>query len=1004
MRIEDGCLCQVYPSEINEDGSFEIPYGVTAILEDVFRDYLDLKRINLPSSLISIRADAFNGCSNLTKINIPDSVTDIESGVFAGCSSLREINIPDGVTSIGEATFNGCSSLTKVNIPDSVTSIGREAFCDCSSLAEINIPESVTSIGSGVFASCSSLTKINIPDSVTSIGPFAFYICSRLTEISIPDSVTSIGISTFRDCSSLRKINIPDSVASIGNFAFDNCSRLTKIDIPESVSSIGDFAFKYCSSLTEINIPDSVTSIGRDAFNSCSSLAEINIPESVTSIGSGVFAGCSSLRKINIPDSVTSIGREAFCGCSSLAEVNIPDSVTSIGINAFHLCSSLTKINIPDSVRRIEEGAFKDCSSLTEINIPESVTSIECGVFCGCSSLAKINIPVGVGSIGMDAFNNCSNLKEVKLPDSLTKIYGGTFKGCKGLTEIVIPKNVKSIARGTFSGCDNLASVHIENRKFDLEELFLTPFGSIASTGVFDSDIFNNIYLNSDGTITLCRQPSAELEEKAVCNIALEVLSNENLFKGHYRCNYAKVHTWKKEGKIKFIPPDYTLKVFPEEEMDKYFLNKNNQRWGKLVKELGFTGLEGSEKENALSDLLKIYYAIGGFSSNQGESERAYEYIKKYVAKTKNPNSTSSEIGAEIHRRFSRINLKGPYNKDFATFFMKYYKDNPDFMCFRLKDQDGDLMDPQDYICSACNNFSAIQKAYPNRLVNTNEERAKFSPKFIAEHSSFVAYDFVEEGNEELAYLIGRYCYSQEKFERMQEVFNEAKEQKDKFAISADKADESGPVQFRLLAKDDPMGFVLGDITNCCQHFGGAAESCVIDGYENPNAGFMVFEEAIKDENGKPTEETRILGQAYVWYDPNTKTICYDNIEIPSCILCEVSKKNSALTKDMIMSAVEKSAEAIMRSMNRGDEIKVERVTTGEDYSDLKDILNRKYKKETSPKAKRGGCVYSDAENVQYIIKEYDEVTKLYEDDIAAKLAAAEKNIGISKTANPRTK
>ena len=378
--------------------------------------------------------------------------------------------------------------------------------------------------------------------------------------------------------------------------------------------------------------------------------------------------------------------------------------------------------------------------------------------------------------------------------------------------------------------------------------------------------------------------------------------------------------------------------------------------------------------------------------------------LKKYVAKTENPNATSSEIGAEIHRRFSRINLKGPYNKDFATFFMKYYKDNPDFMCFRLKDEDGDLMDPQDYLCSACNNFSAIQKAFPNRLVNTNEERAKLSPKFVAEHSSFVAYDFVEEGNEELAYLIGRYCYSQEDFERMQDVFNEAKEQKDKFAISADKADESDPVQFRLLAKDDPMGFVLGDITNCCQHFGGAAESCVIDGYENPNAGFMVFEEAIKDENGKPTGETRILGQAYVWYDPNTKTICYDNIEIPSCILGEVSKKNSALTKDMIMSAVEKSAEAIMRSMNRGGEIKVERVTTGEDYSDLGDILNRKYKKETSPKAKRGGCVYSDAEDVQYIIKEYDEVTKVYEDDIAAKLDAAEKNIGTSKTANPRTK
>ena len=31
---------------------------------------------------------------------------------------------------------------------------------------------------------------------------------------------------------------------------------------------------------------------------------------------------------------------------------------------------------------------------------------------------------------------------------------------------------------------------------------------------------------------------------------------------------------------------------------------------------------------------MKIYYALGGFSKKQGESEKAFEYVLKYVATT----------------------------------------------------------------------------------------------------------------------------------------------------------------------------------------------------------------------------------------------------------------------------------------------------------------------------------------------------------------------------------
>ena len=679
-----------------------------------------------------------------------------------------------------------------------------------------------------------------------------------------------------------------------------------------------------------------------------------------------------------IPEGVTKIGERAFYRCSKLKAVKLPSSLREIEKFAFNNCSKIENIEIPEGVTKIGSAAFWQCINLKAVKLPSSLREIENSVFNNCSKIENIEIPEGVTKIGKWAFSRCINLKAVKLPSSLREIEKEAFIGCSKLENIEISESVTSIGDDAFSSCGNLKEIHIKNPKLTINSY------------CFDNEQMNYIYISEDGTVYLCRKRNERLDKTAYIKISKNNEQDKNYMdywdtvyylKCSFRTKLAKATTWKNEGKVKFIPPVYTLELFPEDEFEKYYLNKNNQRWGKLVKELGFTSLEGNEKNNSLRDLMKIYYAIGGFSEDQGESERVYEYIKNYVAKTNNPNASPSEIGAEIHRRFSKINLEGPYNKDFAAFFMKYYKDDPDFMCFRLKDADGDLMDPQDYLCSACNNFSAIQRAYPNRVVNTNEERALLSPRFVAEHSDIVQYEYVDEGNKELASLVGRYGYSQSQFDRIQEIYNHAKTQKDKYVISADRANEEDPVQYRLLDKDDPLGFVLGDITNCCQHIDGAADSCVDDGYTNPEAGFIVFEEAIKDENGKPTGEKRILGQAYIWYDPQTKTVCFDNIEIPRKVLDQLRKKTSRVSVDMLLSAVEKSADAIMRSMNREGKHLVERVTTGEGYNDLKKSLSRKYKREVNPIAlHRNYSGYSDAMAAQYVLRTYDSVTNDYSD------------------------
>ena len=577
--------------------------------------------------------------------------------------------------------------------------------------------------------------------------------------------------------------------------------------------------------------------------------------------------------------------------------------------------------------------------------------------------------------------------KEYTIPETEKEISDNAFTGCVGLEKIIIPQHVTKIEDGSFAFCPNVQLVFNNPQKM--------PFTCLPP---YYTD-FKYIYFLKN-QIIISPRIDKELEKT---HYRTNFTNNDvlGIFNKYYRENFVSVREWKSSAKIKFIPPDYTLAHFPSSEMEKYFLNNNNQRWGKLVKTLGFDTLDGTEKNNSLVDLMKIYYAIGGFSENQGESERAFDYILKYVARVPHfvpdnmgyieqvsysPNPTPSQIGAEIHERFSGLSLKGPYNKEFAKFFMQYYKDNPDFMNFRLRDKDGDLLPSQDYLCAAHNNFNTIQKKLPNMVTNGNEERSLFTPRFVAEHSSFIEYDNVRERNEGLAELVGWYGYSQEEFEHMQDIYDYAKTIKDKYLIRANKASGKNGISFRVLEKDDPLGFVLGNITNCCQHIGGAASSCVDDGYKNPEAGFLVFEEPELDENGAPTGEMRILGQAYIWYDPQTKTVCYDNIEIPTKVLNELRKgdrHDERLSSKHLMDAVVESADAIMSSMNKNG-VKVERVTTGQGYNDLQKELKARFgEPEYNPQAKhRNYSGYSDADDAQYLIRTYDETTKLYSDTI----------------------
>ena len=831
------------------------------------------------------------------------------------------IEIPQGYTDISSEAFKGYFSLKSISIPDSVTNIGREAFFDCLSLKSVSMPNGITSIYDHTFSGCSSLQSI-----------------------SIPDSVTYIGEEAFSNCRSLQSISIPDSVANIGKEAFKGCSSLQFAYIPNSVTYIGEEAFSHCNNLQSVAIPNSVTNIGREAFSNCRSLQSISIPNSVTNISREAFSNCKSLQSISIPNSVTNIGREAFKGCDSLQFISIPNSVTNIGREAFKGCDSLQSVSIPNSVTVIDEMAFSECSNLQSVSIPDSVTSISEGAFRGCSNLQSISIPNSVTYIGKEAFFDCSSLKSVSIPNAVTSIRDHTFSGCSSLQSISIPNSVISIDPWAFDGCYGLKNIVLEN---GIENININAF--------WDRGIEHIYFDKKNSNVIFSTQKNPDLE-KTCWRKEFSVENYQLTMNQNYKDNFIQLSNWKEEKKIKFIPPEYTLKTFPNSQIQKYFINNNNQHWEKLVKTLGFDTLEGTEKNNYLTGLMKIYYAIGGFSKNQDEREKAYDYIIKHVAVSKNLNATPQEIGQEIHSRFSQLILNGEYCKEFAQFFMKYYGDNPDFMKFRLKDKDGDWMYVDNYLCQAHNNFETILKAYPNRVVDGNEECSLLTPRFVAEHSTIIEYEDVEKGNEVLAETVGKFGYSQKQFDRIQKIYNKAKTMKDKYVIKANISYGTNGINFKILDKDDPLGFVIGNIANSYQHIAGAVDSCVDDKYTNPEAGCIILEESELDENGKPTNKTISLSQAYIGHDPQTKTVYFENLEVPNQGLHELhreDKHENGLSRKTLMQDRMESANA-------------------------KNIIYDGY---------------SDTEDVQYILSTYNQKTKETADHIREIANEAQKNL-----------
>lgn len=286
---------------------------------------------------------------------------NISDYAYKDFHNLKTVNLSAGIKSIGSNAFKG---LQKINL-DGVEFLGENALGNLSALTYTKTENGVNYIDSWVISSDYSQggpTQIDL-SGLTGVYEYAF----KKTDTNDTSTLTTVFLTDPNGVSSLKQI---------GRYAFDG-TGITGVQIPASLKS-WNYAFGRCASLNVVAVEKGVEKIANGAFLYCKNLSGFNFANSdITEIGEYAFGDCENLRLITLPDSIKKIGECAFRFCTSLLTADLKGT-EEIGDFAFESCTSLCGVTM-NSVKTIGDFAFSSCSELTEIDLTASVTKIDYG-------------------------------------------------------------------------------------------------------------------------------------------------------------------------------------------------------------------------------------------------------------------------------------------------------------------------------------------------------------------------------------------------------------------------------------------------------------------------------------------------------------------------------------------------------------------------------------------------------------------------------------------------
>ena len=264
---------------MNDIQTIEVKEGVTKISAYAFKDFTNLQKVIIASSVADIGEKAFSGCSNLNDVKYCGIQTiNSSDSVFEGCNYLNKVNVNENYQD-----ENFCYKQVEKKLDDQCEAIPDPSEKQqCKSYDENNnnitsywsLKDGVLIIsgddkmcGSGAMSMnkfpwhkyANDIETIIIENGITKISEGAFAGLTNLVNVVIPNSVRSIGSNAFEGCTSLNSVIIPGSVRSIGFKAFGGCKNLSNVKYCGAGGLIQDSSYYYvfedCYALSQVDVP-----------------------------------------------------------------------------------------------------------------------------------------------------------------------------------------------------------------------------------------------------------------------------------------------------------------------------------------------------------------------------------------------------------------------------------------------------------------------------------------------------------------------------------------------------------------------------------------------------------------------------------------------------------------------------------------------------------------------------------------------------------------------------
>ncbi len=314
--------------------------------------------------------------------------------------------------------------------------------------------------------------------------------------------------------------------------------------------------------------------------------------------------------------------------------------------------------------------------------------------------------------------------------------------------------------------------------------------------------------------------------------------------------------------------------LYPEESKesvshDVQFNEEENEEW------------EDEEEKEIVDEFHQLNQKYNFIEATDKNIEFYINFYKlvKFISENIEQNADSLQISLQSYKLLSiwEFNLL-----EIDNFIRSFYLDNQsplhDALIFTLPEKTSDIQQWRNLI----KKHGPKIFMYFSRAEEIESKLGGKAPKDIeeaAEISSHLSYQRALE-NPKLAKIFNEYNIPEKVFEKVLSIELNRTVNQDNLPNlhlnGAELGEEYKGYHLCKLPKNDVRGYILGEITACCQSVNNYAEECAIDGMTRENDGFYILVKYLNNEakqkanpfleNGEIDYRSfKIIGQAYAW-------------------------------------------------------------------------------------------------------------------------------------------